>query len=137
MRPTVAGVLAAISVLCAPSVMAVQTVYTPPPGSAVRRAILDALRPDAEAELGGPVVFVVEELRVGSRYAYADVRPQRPGGRAYRIPRPELMDAYGGAVLEQRNGRWHVLRWVLGPTDVWQCEFAGRVPRAVLGDWNC
>src|SRR2546422_805860 len=53
---------------------------TPPRGSALRAELMDALRPTVMAEIGGPIEFVVTDLRVMREWAYAYVRPQRPGG---------------------------------------------------------
>ena len=56
---------------------------TPPRGSPLRAQLMDTLRPTVMAEIGGPIEFVVTYLRVMGQWAYAYVRPQRPGG----IPR--------------------------------------------------
>src|SRR5437763_1501162 len=57
-------------------------VTTPPQGSPVRAAILDAVRPMVEAEVGKPVEFVVRQLRLLGEWAFVDLTPQRPGGGA-------------------------------------------------------
>lgn len=100
-----------------------------------RRAILDALRPSIETALGPPIQFVVKELRVDGGYAYVNVNPQRPNGVAIKIQRPDWMNAYADAVLEKKGDKWSVLEYRVGATDVWQCKFAGTVPKYVLGKW--
>lgn len=59
----------------------------PARGAPVRSAIMDALRPGAEALYGAPVQFVVDDLRVAGGVAFASVRAQRPGGLAIELER--------------------------------------------------
>lgn len=66
--------------VCSPS--AAQ--HTPPPGSPLRAGIMDGLRPTVQAEIGGPIQFVVNELRVLQTWAYVAAKPQRPGGAPIR-----------------------------------------------------
>jgi hypothetical protein len=105
---------------------------TPPRGGSERRAIMDAMRPYAEEQLGGAVQFGVRTLRVEGGYAYASVYPQHPNGRPYRIDRGGPMNAYAGALLERRDGRWRVVEFRLGPTDVWYLGYCSRVPAGLL-----
>jgi hypothetical protein len=106
---------------------------SPPPGSVERSQIMDALRPDAEVALHGPVKFVVRTLRVSQGWAYASVEPQRPNGRPYRISRPDPMNAYAGALLHRNPaGRWIAVEFILGPTDVWYLNYCSRVPKDLL-----
>jgi hypothetical protein len=100
------------------------------PGSAQRRAILDALRPAVEARLGPNVEFVVTTIRVRGGYAFVMAEPQRRGGRTidgHRIFGREF-DKMDGltttAVLAWRNGRWNLLDHAIGATDVWYCDIA-------------
>jgi hypothetical protein len=109
-------------VLIAPILIAA----TPAPGSAQRAQIMDALRPGFAHQLGGPVKFVVKRLQVQGDFAYVEVQPRHQDGSAYRIQRPGWMDAYGGAVLQNKNGAWRVLDARLGPTDVWYCGYSSR-----------
>jgi hypothetical protein len=55
-------------------------VSTPPAGSPVRAAIMNALRPLYEDLFGAPIVFKVETLRVAAGFAYVVVHPERPNG---------------------------------------------------------
>ena len=73
------------------ALMAFSAAYTSPgPGSPQRKAILDALRPAVERQLGvRPIEFVVEEIRVGGGWAFVRVNPQLKGGGAIRNPEPE------------------------------------------------
>src|ERR1700730_3040885 len=56
-------------------------VVGPALGSALRKQVLDALRPSVMHEIGGEIEFVVNELRVLAQWAYVNARPQRPGGQ--------------------------------------------------------
>ena len=118
--------------LVAPASARASPIHSPPSGSVERTAILDAIRPQAESELGGPVKFVVKAIRVSGAYAYVDVRPQKPNGQPYRIRRPDWMDAYADAILIRRGTRWSVLQFVLGAGDVWYGDYCGRVPDGLL-----
>ena len=105
----------------------VSATASPGPGSAQRRAILDAIRPAVEAQIGSDVEFVVRRIRVISGWAFVMADPQRRGGRpidGHRyFPQFEYM---GGltvtAVLRFRAGRWRVVQQVTGATDVWFCD---------------
>ena len=101
-----------------------------------RRVLLDALRPTIERDLGQRVKFVVHRLRAQGRWAFAHVVPQTPARGAIDFRRTRHAervkagifdgpDVY--ALLEQRDGRWTVRDFVVGPTDVaylaWPDEF--------------
>ncbi len=108
---------------------------TPPPGSAERKEIMDALRIPAEKDLGQPVAFVVGQLRVSGSWAFARVEPQRPDGskidysktRYAEAQREGMFDAGGEALLRRRGGEWEVVHWRFGGTDteiqVWQEKY--------------
>ena len=49
-------------------------------GTALRAALMDAVRPHVEWRLGAPVQFVVRDLRVAGDVGFASLWPQRPGG---------------------------------------------------------
>jgi hypothetical protein len=71
--------------------------YTPQPGSAERKAILDALR-----AWGGDmdVIYVVRHLKVKNGYAWAHVLPQSKDGSSHY---EDL-----SALLKEDQGRWAV-----------------------------
>ena len=106
-------------------------VLLPPAGSALRKQILDALRPAVMQEIGGEIEFVVNELRVLQQWAYVNARPQRPGGqpidwRATKYRRDweqDMMSDLVLALLRRQGESWQVIKCVIGPTDV------------VWGDW--
>jgi len=97
--------------------------YEPARGSAERAAILDALRPAVEGQLRPPVEFTVSRLRVEDGWAFAEVEPQRPGGRAIDAAAlrldTEIMDGLTTwALLKKQRGGWTLVEWIIGPTDV-------------------
>ena len=111
----------------------------PAPGSAQRRAILDALRPSIDAQIGSDVEFVVREIRVVRGWALVIADPQRPGGGAIEGSRYfsaddwEVMDGLTvNGVLRFSGGRWRLVDHAVGPTDVWYCGVEGP-PRALTG----
>ena len=99
-----------------------------PPATADRKAVLDALRPPVEAKLGPNVEFVVAHLRIEDGWAFVIVDPQRKGGKpidGWAIF-GEHFDNMDGlrteAVLRRTKGRWRVVDWGIGATDVWYCD---------------
>jgi len=97
------------------------------PGSAQRRAILDALRPAVEAQIGPNVEFVVREIRVVRGWAFVMAEPQRRGGGAIdgHLYFP-YFDEMGGltvtALLRYQYRRWNLVEQAIGATDVWFCD---------------
>lgn len=132
-RALIAGLIAALALLLTALPAAAQSFHTPPPGSAERRAVLDAVRPHVEGELGAPVEFVVQQLRVGGGWAFVQAVPQRPGGRAIQQPHPDMDGVRTEAVLRRDGRNWIVVGWAVGATDVWYLEYCGSVPRGLLG----
>lgn len=128
-----------ILTLAAATVLAISTTgaearpsYSPAPGTPERTAVLNALRPSIEAELGPSVEFVVEEIRMKDGWALVHAAPQRKGGRKidwrrYYSPSDwSVMDGLGvTAILRHSNGRWNLVDRVIGATDVWWCD---RIP---------
>lgn len=119
------GLAAALLGACALSPMAALAWYEPKRGSAERSEILDALRPAIEAEMRGPVEFVIQELRASDGWAFVIADPQRPGGGAINIantgfaPDADYMDGLRVyALCRWSNERWNLIDHVTGPTDV-------------------
>lgn len=96
-------------------------------GSAQRRAILDALRPAVQAEIGPEIEFVVHDIRVVRGWAFVSATPQRPGGApidgARYFPYFSEMDGLATtAVLRLERGGWTLVDHAIGATDVWYCD---------------
>ena len=112
----------------------------PPPGSQSRKAILDALRPRVEQQLGPNIEFKVTLIRVQGEWAFVIADPQRRGGRpidGWRIFGKHFGNMDGlrvEAVLRRQRGRWVVVDHGMGATDVWYCDVG---PRSLKVDWGC
>lgn len=113
-------------------------------GDPLRKILLDTLRPVAEQDLGQPVIFVVDSLRVQGRWAFATVHPRTPAGWAidFRLTRHATRmeeGMLGGdaiyALMRQTGARWVVRDYVIGPTDVayaaWPDQFGA--PAQLMG----
>ncbi len=135
-------ILAAAMLLAGIAPLAAQT--SPPRGSPQRAELMDALRPTAMTEIGGPIEFVVKELRVIPPWAYVFVRPQRPGGAPIDWRRTKFREDYEAgilgddimALLRHDGARWNVVEYAIGPSDVawdgWRQE--RRLPRRLFTD---
>ena len=101
------------------------SVYQLERGDPDRKAVLNALRPAIEAQMRGPVEFVVSSITVENDWAFAVVEPQRPGGRRINPANTafsntfEYMDGFTTfALLKFQYRRWNLVDHVIGPTDV-------------------
>jgi hypothetical protein len=122
-----AGVSAALCPSSAVFAQGIGATAAPAPGSAQRRAILDALRPSIEAQIGPDVEFVVRQIRVIRGWAFVLADPQRKGGAAIDGHRyfPDFDDMGGltvTALLRYRNHHWNLVEQAIGATDVWFCD---------------
>jgi hypothetical protein len=107
---------------------------TPARGSAERRAIMDAARVPIGAEIGRPVIFVVDILNSDGRWAYLQAVPVNPDGSAIDWQRtPFAADMQDGfmsdiamVLLRHEGGGWRAVEWVMGPTDVFWITWAQR-----------
>ncbi|MEQ7156506.1 hypothetical protein [Brevundimonas aurifodinae] len=95
-------------------------------GDPLRRPLLDALRPAIEDDLGQPVQFMVDRLRVQGDWAFFAGSVQRPDGRPIDFSRTRYAEAveegffdgpgtYG--LLRRVGGRWRAEGFFVGPTD--------------------
>lgn len=108
----------------------------PVSGSAQRAALMNALRPAIERELGGPIEFVVTRAAVRDGWALVIAEPQRPGGGPITPSAgfdTEFRDGLtvNGLMRFSGNG-WTLVDHAIGPTDVWYCGVDGP-PRALTG----
>ena len=110
------------------------------PASAERKAVLDALRPVVEARLGSDIEFVVQAVRIEGGWAFVMADPQRRGGRpidGQRIFGEDFENMDGlrvDAVLQRKNGRWKVVDYGIGATDVWYCDVG---PKSLKRGYGC
>lgn len=126
-RTRLPGILGATLAVAAASsaVLAFQKPTTPAPGSADRKAIMDALRPAFEKQVGKPIVFVVQSLRVVSPWALASVEPRRTATKPIDWKKTKfkedfeqgVMDSISLALLKKSGKKWKVVELAIGPTD--------------------
>ena len=125
-------VLSAPACAKTPAVRRPPAASTPPPGSAERKAILDALCVPVERSYHAHVVFVVSYLKAGAGYAYVDAVAQRPNGKPF-ADQDEGTGGFLSAMLQKQGGRWRVLKWgSYGGTDLID-ECRKKYPRAPAG----
>jgi len=132
--------LAAIFVLTGSALA--QGVYTPEKGSPERKAILDALRRPVEKELKQQIVFVANNFNVKGNWAFIGGDPQSPDGGQpdYRgTPYQEAKDAdmfdnNFFALLKKSGGKWKVVHYAIGCTDVCYADWWSRykAPKAIF-----
>lgn len=121
---------------------AAQNVYTPEKGSAERKAILDALRVPVEKQLKQDIVFATDNFNVSGRWAFVSGAPQRPdGGRPnyagtkyQRALDEDMFDNNIFALLKKAGGRWNVVTFAIGCTDVCYAVWPRRykAPKAIF-----
>ena len=100
--------------------------HAPAPGTAERKAIADALRVPVEKKLKKSVVFKIEHLKVLNGWAFLRGVPQRPDGKpmdygdtSYRRQKElGMFDDGISALLKQEGGKWVVVTYNIGATDV-------------------
>ena len=121
-----AAIVTAASAPAAAQSGTVSATAAPAPGSAQRRAILDALRPAIERQLGPDVEFVVRQMRVAGGWAFVMADPQRRGGRPIDGRRYfanfEDMDGLTVTALLRFRRGWTLVDYAIGATDAWYCD---------------
>ena len=117
-----------------------QSVYTPDKGSPERKAILDALRVPVERDLKQKIVFISEKFNIQGTWAFLSGRPTKPDGSD-----PDLKNtAWDGAedafdhnyfaLLKKTGGKWKVVKYAIGCTDVCYGEWwkEARAPKTIF-----
>ena len=110
------------------------------PAPVERKAVLNALRPAIEAKLVPNVEFVVQIIRVEDGWAFVMADPQRKGGKpidGHRVFGEDFENMDGlrvDAVLQLKNGRWKVVDYGIGATDVWYCDVG---PKKLKRGYGC
>ena len=103
-----------------------QTVRTPEKGSVERAAILSALRAPVERELKQKIVFNLDHFRIVGSWAFLGGEPQSPSGgqpnyrgTKYQGARDaDMFDNNIFALLRKTGGKWKVVTYAIGCTDV-------------------
>ena len=123
----------ALALLPTAAIAQVNAIAPPQVRSAQRVAILNAIRPAVELELGRNIEFVPSCVQVWKGWALVAAEPQRKGGR--KIDRRILVDWDNRdgltvtALLRFRYGRWNLVGHAIGATDVW---YDGQAPRPLM-----
>jgi hypothetical protein len=123
----------ALALLPTAAIAQVNAIAPPQVRSAQRVAILNAIRPAVELELGRNIEFVPSCVQVWKGWALVAAEPQRKGGR--KIDRRILADWDNRdgltvtALLRFRYGRWNLVGHAIGATDVW---YDGQAPRPLM-----
>ena len=103
------------------------SVQKPAPGSKLRKAVLDGLRPSIEKDLKQKVIFKVDEIRVYQGWAFLHVHPLQPNGKPIDFKKTKYAEdlaegMFDGdstyAILRQSGNKWVVKAFSIGPTDV-------------------
>ena len=115
---------------------------TPAAGSPERKAIADALRAPVERELRQKVVFKIDDLKLKDGWAFLRGVPQRPDGggvdysstRYKQAVKDGVFDDGIVALLRKKAGKWQVVKYVIGATDVpyvtWDKDY--KAPSAIF-----
>lgn len=110
------------------------------PAPSQRKAVLDALRSPVEARLGPNIEFVVQVIRIEDGWAFVMADPRRRGGKPIdgnHIFGEDFENMDGlrvDAVLQFKEGRWKVVDYGIGATDVWYCDVG---PRKLKRGYGC
>lgn len=119
-------------------------VTKPAAGTALRKAVLNGLRPAIEADLGQKVIFVVDHIRVSEDWAFVQATPVTPESKPIdfkktkhkeRIDEGLFDGATTYALLRKKDAKWVVLTFQIGPTDVCWAGWDGppyHCPRKIL-----
>lgn len=119
-----------------------QKVYTPEKGSAERTAILNALRVPVERDLKQKIQFSLDEFKSSGAWAFLSGEPQTPSGEKpdYRKTKYReaveagMFDSNFFALLKKTGGKWKVVTYAVGCTDVCYADWWRRykAPKAIF-----
>lgn len=124
------------------SVSTAQKAYKVQKGSAERTSILNALRIPVEKELKQKIQFNVENLNSNGTWAFLGGDPQNmKGGKPNYKGTPyqqaikaDMFDNNIFALLKKTGGKWKVIRYEIGCTDVcyatWWKEY--KAPKGIF-----
>ena len=117
-----------------------QTVYSPDKGSAERKAILDSLRVPVERDMKQKIVFVADDFKIQGNWAFVGGRPLTPSGGKPTLKntawedQEDMFDDNFFGLLQKRSGKWRVVTYALGCTDVCYLDWWRRhkAPRGIF-----
>ena len=117
-----------------------QSIYTPAKGSPERAAILNVLRVPVERDLKQKIVFVTDNFKVQGNWAFVSGDPQTPSGGKPNLKgtawdgSEDLFDNNFFGLLRKSGGKWKVVTYALGCTDVCYADWWHRhkAPKAIF-----
>jgi hypothetical protein len=121
-----------------------QVVFTPEKGSLERKAILDVLRIPVERDLKQRIVFVADDFKVQGNWAFVSGTPTTPNGGRPNLKgtawedAEDLFDDNFFGLLQKRSGKWRVVAYALGCTDVCYLDWwrKHKAPKAIFPHTN-
>lgn len=135
MRDFAVLMLSAVLVLAGVGEVAAARFWTPPQGSAERKAVLDAARQPVERDIGQPIVFKIRTLRVTPKWAFVHAIPVRPDGKRIDYSKSiyaedvkaQTFSGHAAVLLVGDGAGWSVVTYSVGFGDVvwdtWDEEF--------------
>ena len=126
MRKIIPCLLLVISYALCGTTWAQEVASSPQSGSAERKAILRALRVPVQKELKRQPLFKVDHLKVQEQWAFLRGVLQQLGGKPMNYKgtpyqeaiRLGVFDDWICALLHKQHGKWQVVTYVIGATDV-------------------
>ena len=134
--------LGAFILLAAATAASAQSAYTPEKGSPERKVILDAFRVPVERDLKQKVIFVIDNFKVQGSWAFVSGTPQNANGGDPDYSRTQYADQLDSgafdnnffAILKKTAGKWKVINYAIGCTDVCYADWWRRfkAPKAIF-----
>ena len=105
--------------------------FTPKKGSKLRSTLIETLRKPVKKELKQHIIFRVERLSVQGNWAFLAGEPLNRAGKhpdySYTVYGEDIVDGLFDnnifALLRKSSGRWRVVEYLIGCTDVCYLEW--------------
>ena len=135
-------VIGSVLILSSAVLICAQSVHTPEKGSTERKAILDALRMPVERDLKQKIVFIADNFNVQGSWAFVSGMPQNSTGGDPDYSKTKYAEAIDSgafdsnffALLRKTAGKWKVMTFAIGCTDVCYSDWWSRyrAPKAIF-----
>ncbi len=117
-------------------------VTTPKVGDPIRKALFNAMRPAFEKDLKQKVIFQVDVLKMLNGWAFITGKPRQPDQSPINYKKTRYQadikegafdDGYC-ALLHNTNGKWKLVTYEIGATDVAYAGWAKQyhAPKAII-----
>ena len=111
---------------CGMGAMAQEKAASPKAGDPIRKMLFQTMRPAFEKDLKQKVIFQVGQLKVQRGWAFLVGRPRQPNGKPVNYKRTAYQEAIANgafddgysALLHKINGKWKLVTYNIGATDV-------------------